>query len=581
MRQMMADGVRVQMACTSPPYWGLRDYGTATWEGGDPTCDHFMPPLVGTAKSTLSLSVDADGFSTGKTQPNKAQYRAVCAVCGARRIDSQLGLEATPEEYVANMVEVFSLARDLLADDGVLFLNLGDSYMGGGRGGGAENCKQQTNVGSLDAAPNQRHATIKTKDLVGIPWRVAFALQADGWYLRQDIIWAKPNPMPESVTDRCTKSHEYLFLLAKSARYYYDAAAIAEPLAYASVERLTQPNLENQVGSDRVPGKTNGNMKAVSRESWNGSSFDKGKTGEMKHTRGYTKPYDGQSTKDYAAGGAQDASATKARIVDGILSGEITTRNKRSVWTVTTKPFSSRLLRGASGGSDRIVSPDCPIHAVSGYLASKAVSDAQRVASQSAHNPRNDDHPELWPQDERVPTDPLHGEDSFLKNSDSPARAYSETAILHNSGSHKTARVPSTSQHVKPDVESPPRTDGNERSHGSNANDDHTPENSTALDYGAGARVSDRAEQSRNRNVCTCAYEDSIDHFAVFPPDLIEPCILAGSRPGDTVLDPFFGSGTTGEVAQALGRQWIGCELNRDYETLQKKRTEQLGMVLA
>jgi DNA modification methylase len=148
---------------------------------------------------------------------------------------------------------------------------------------------------------------------------VAFALRADGWYLRQDIIWHKPNPMPESVRDSCTKAHEYIFLLSKSQKYYFDNEAIAEPLASASIARLSQTNLENQKGSDRVPGKTNGNMKAV--------------------YCGSDKPYIGKSTKDYGAGGAQDASATKARIVDRILSGEITTRNKRSVWTVTTKPY--------------------------------------------------------------------------------------------------------------------------------------------------------------------------------------------------------------------------------------------------
>src|SRR5690606_20877226 len=118
------------------------------------------------------------------------------------------------------------------------------------------------------AAKNRIAATfantaIKHKDLVGIPWRVAFALQADGWYLRQDIIWSKPNPMPESVRDRCTKSHEYIFLLSKSARYYFDAKAIAEPVAASTVQRLTQPTLASQRGSDRVPGKTNGAMKAV------------------------------------------------------------------------------------------------------------------------------------------------------------------------------------------------------------------------------------------------------------------------------------------------------------------------------
>jgi len=169
----------VHCCVTSPPYWGLRDYGVA----------------------------------------------------------GQLGLEETPQQFVAAMVAVFDEVRRVLRDDGVCWVNLGDSYVGGGRGGGAENCKQRTNAGSLDAAPNVRVAGLKTKDLVGIPWRVAFALQEAGWWLRSDCIWSKPNPMPESVTDRPTKAHEYVFLLTKSARYFYDAEAVQQPYAEASEGR--------------------------------------------------------------------------------------------------------------------------------------------------------------------------------------------------------------------------------------------------------------------------------------------------------------------------------------------------------
>lgn len=205
--------------------------------------------------------------------------------------------------------------------------------------------KKKSRTGSIPPGSG-----LKPKDLVGIPWRVAFALQADGWYLRQDIIWHKPNPMPESVTDRCTKAHEYIFLFAKSERYYFDADAIKEPVAASTVSRLAQPTLAQQIGSARVPGKTNGNMKAV--------------------------------------GGSE-------------------TRNRRSVWSVTTKPF-----KGA--------------------------------------------------------------------------------------------------------------------------------------------------------------------HFATFPPDLIEPCVLAGCPIGGTVLDPFFGAGTTGLVAQKHGRNCVGIELNPDYIAIANER---LGLV--
>lgn len=301
MRAMIEQGVKAQMCVTSPPYFGLRDYGHP----------------------------------------------------------GQLGLEHTPEQYIANMIEVFRLVRDLLADDGVLWLNIGDSY----------------GVG---------------KQLLGIPWRLALALQGDGWVLRQDIIWNKPNPMPESVTDRCTKSHEYIFLLSKSERYYFDHDAIKEPAAPSSVSRWNQ-DIESQAGSDRVPGKTNGTMKAVGGARSKRDSFKRedSKRAEVipGQTVGTHRPDRDESEYDTA------------------------TRNKRSVWTVATVPY-----KGA--------------------------------------------------------------------------------------------------------------------------------------------------------------------HFATFPPALIEPCILAGSRPGAVVFDPFFGSGTSGEVAQRLGRRWIGCELNIDYAPLQNERLAQSSLIL-
>ena len=176
LRAMPAESV--QTCITSPPYWGLRDYG-------DP---------------------------------------------------GQLGLEPTPEQYVANMVEVFAEVRRVLRDDGTCWLNLGDSYNGSGGVGGPG--KSHTNQGSVERPDNRAGwSGLKPKDLVGIPWRVAFALQADGWYLRSDIIWAKPNPMPESVTDRPTKAHEYLFLLSKSPRYFYDADAIREGASEIGIAR--------------------------------------------------------------------------------------------------------------------------------------------------------------------------------------------------------------------------------------------------------------------------------------------------------------------------------------------------------
>lgn len=179
MRKWKSEGVKVQTCVTSPPYFGLRDYGH----------------------------------------------------------EGQLGLEKTPDEYVAAMVEVFGCVRDIMADDGTLWLNIGDSYASYRDGKATPDTTRGEDLGTLvpkGKARNRMSATfkntnIKHKDLIGIPWRVAFALQQDGWYLRQDIIWHKPNPMPESVKDRCTKTHEYIFLFSKSERYYFDSDSIKEP----------------------------------------------------------------------------------------------------------------------------------------------------------------------------------------------------------------------------------------------------------------------------------------------------------------------------------------------------------------
>jgi len=218
----------VDTCITSPPYWGLRDYG----------------------------------------------------------VDGQLGLEKTPEEYVANMVQLFREVKRVMKADGVLWLNLGDSYAGSGHGYLSEpRGKQATNHGTdfmCSLPPAVVPDGLKSKDLVGIPWRVAFALQADGWWLRQDIIWHKPNPMPESVTDRCTKSHEYIFMLTKSAKYYYDNEAVKE----------------------------------VAKRDWNKSGGNIVGKGVHKRNDGYVDNGDGRDTsevKEY--------------------------RNKRSVWTVATKPY--------------------------------------------------------------------------------------------------------------------------------------------------------------------------------------------------------------------------------------------------
>lgn len=208
----------------------------------------------------------------------------------------EIGCESSPEEFVEKMVEVFREVRRVLRDDGTVWLNLGDSYASNGcyinswlekehnKDKKHLHTKNHDRYEDRKAFRGGRYG-IKAKDLMGVPWRVALALQADGWYLRQDIIWSKPNPMPESVEDRCTKSHEYIFLLTKQPKYYYDHEAIKEPMAESSVSRLQQ-NIQSQIGSTRANGgaKTNGNMKAVG---------------------------------DFSSG----------------------LKNKRSVWSVTVKPF--------------------------------------------------------------------------------------------------------------------------------------------------------------------------------------------------------------------------------------------------
>jgi DNA modification methylase len=278
----------VHCVVTSPPYYGLRDYGTATWEGGDAECDHVEIKNTST-KSTLIRN--KDGVMYGKTSDMQTrQYKDVCAKCNATRIDQQIGLEESPEAYVARLVDVFREVRRILRDDGTVWLNLGDSYNGnsvnrsgqhGYKAGGYGEAKNRPNANRNKRFSTGGHDNLKPKDLYGIPWRVAFALQADGWYLRQDIIWHKPNPMPESVTDRCTKSHEYIFLLSKSAKYYYDHEAIKE--------------------------------KAISTNPRGGSLYNEtGREKQLKRER-----WDGERTKYW----------------------NTQKRNKRSVWTVATRNY--------------------------------------------------------------------------------------------------------------------------------------------------------------------------------------------------------------------------------------------------
>jgi site-specific DNA-methyltransferase (cytosine-N4-specific) len=331
MRKMIADGVKVQTIVTSPPYWGLRDYG----------------------------------------------------------VDGQIGMEPTLREFIATLTNVFELCRELLADDGTAWVNMGDAYSahpGQRKETDKAGEKQQTKRGSTGRASNSVEG-MKAKDLMGQPWRLAFALQDAGWYLRQDIIWSKPNPMPESVQDRCTKAHEYMFLLSKSERYYFDAEAIKE-------QRSQDEDSNTFRGGCYVEGDTD-----------NGSMGKRRVPGNKSHKG--TSTYEAGDERHRTKAGLV-AFAERERATD---PNDLGMRNKRSVWTIATQPYAAA-------------------------------------------------------------------------------------------------------------------------------------------------------------------------HFATFPERLVEPCVLAGSRVGDVVFDPFFGSGTAGQVASRLGRRFLGCELNPEYEALQRDRLRQPGLML-
>jgi len=235
----------VDTCITSPPYYGLRDYGTAEWEGGDESCDH----QVGRFEHSVSEKQKSNSASAGH------QARDICPKCGAVRKDKQIGLEETPEEYVDKMVEVFRKVRRVLKDEGTVWLNLGDSYASN-HYTGARDSDTGWKHGELSQGYQARAGgaggVFKVKDLMGIPWMVAFALRADGWYLRQDIIWHKKNCMPESVTDRCTKAHEYIFLLSKNVKYYFDNESIKEDAVRAGTipkgKKYTSKLADSKIG---------------------------------------------------------------------------------------------------------------------------------------------------------------------------------------------------------------------------------------------------------------------------------------------------------------------------------------------
>ncbi|MBZ9822318.1 DNA-methyltransferase [Mesorhizobium sp. CA4] len=261
LRTMMADSV--DCVVTSPPYWGLRDYGTATWEGGDPNCEHRSPTIRDGRSDTHQAL--AGSVSTNSAQLRLA-HRTPCGKCGAIKVDRQIGLEPTLGEHLAVLVALFEEIRRVLKPTGTLWINYGDCYATSPNGRSAADTKATSNDDRTfrDKPFSTIGGVLKAKDLCMVPNRLAIALQEAGWWVRSEIVWAKPNPMPESIRDRPATSHEKIFMLTKSARYFYDAEAVRQASAVSSVGRWSQ-DLESQEGSHRANGgaKTNGTMKAV------------------------------------------------------------------------------------------------------------------------------------------------------------------------------------------------------------------------------------------------------------------------------------------------------------------------------
>lgn len=329
----------VQCVVTSPPYWGLRAYGTAPQEwGGGPTHAHEWAPTAPRRERNEADATSAIERASVGGRNYEAQGGELCGRCGAWR--GELGLEPTPELYVEHLADVFDGVRRVLREDGVLWLNLGDTYVGGGRAGtNPEYQERHAEFGKVSGrdyafTPPSRAPGLASKNLVGIPWRVAFELQRRGWWLRAENIWAKPNPMPESVTDRPTRAHEQVFLLTKSARYFYDADAVRKPLM-PSTEARAKNHYSNPTDNPEPDSKWGKNE-------WRSYPVI-GRRFAPSTIREIEQGYGGKATKDYSAASAQDPSAVKARIIEGArkraeAGGELYA-NLKSVWWIATQPY--------------------------------------------------------------------------------------------------------------------------------------------------------------------------------------------------------------------------------------------------
>ena len=473
----------VHCCVTSPPYWGLRSYAGVepiTWPNGWTGC---------------------------------------------------LGGEPKPELYVENLVAIFREVRRVLRKDGTCWLNIGDSYYanwGSVRAEGGAGLKDVPRERRKDGARLE-------KQLVGAPWRVALALQEDGWYLRSDVVWSKPNPMPESVTDRPTRSHEYVFFLARGRRYFFDQEAVREGYQQSSLERekyghnnaygsqFAGSPTDKREGKTLLPGEINSKARGPDGRM---KTTVKGQDGSIQHRDGERWPNSG--------------------------------RNIRSVWDIATQPFSARAL---PGGAPRTVSPDCPVHG-DRPVPAPTESDGEREGTQASRTPRTDIRPDQEPLAALVPTEPHPEPSSAPSSSDSQPLDDSQPAT---SRSRRTRKTPSRStERGTASEETPDRTLGIEPSCESSEQ--------------GGSEVPAQSETLwRTPDKCSCSI--LTDHFATYPEELVRRCILAGFPEGGTVLDPFGGSGTTAVVARKHGRRSILVELSLDYCALAARRLQQLSLL--
>jgi DNA modification methylase len=325
----------VQTVVTSPPYYQLRDYKTAKWDGGNnPECDHSPVRKNPAAGSTLQEGKKNSGHA------HEGFIGVTCPKCGANRIDDQIGLETSLEDYISNLIAVFEEVKRVLRDNGTLWVNMGDSYVTGQKGSGGKTAKQLTNAGSFHtpttSRPNPKNA-LPEKNLMGVPWRFAFAMQAAGWYLRRDIIWYKTNPMPESATDRPSTTHEYIFLFTKKPNYYYDIEAVKEPAKSESLERFQRAwgGDENKYQDGEGQALNAGKRMASTKKRMGGGPFSK-KYAEQQLQHGGKSRYRSQAdtfnrmTNETDVPGQSKHQHRDERREDEY---DLSRRNNKSLWT--------------------------------------------------------------------------------------------------------------------------------------------------------------------------------------------------------------------------------------------------------